>query len=83
MTSAASDTPRLEWWPKVFDQWHARLTEKLGEEYKLEMTKADLWKLYEIAFYYNSALTAPSCYHMAGLKDGMIKVCFNHFKIND
>jgi len=85
MTSAPTDTARLEWWPRMFDRWHARITEKLGNEHKMKMNKQDLWKLYEvracfefhapqqISFYYNATAAAPGASQIAMLKDGMVK----------
>lgn len=74
MASSPDDSARLEWWPEVFGQWYDRITEKLGDYHKLAMSKAYLWKLYEIAFYYSSTMIVPSANGMSGLKDGMVKV---------
>jgi hypothetical protein len=39
---------RRKQWPVIFEQYYQRLTTKLGDNYKLKCSKADLWRMYEV-----------------------------------
>ncbi len=49
MTSVNSDV-RREHFPRIFDEYYKHLALKLGDKYKLECTKEQLWQMYLVLF---------------------------------